>query len=36
MGMHEFEGAFGDDILYPMIDAARKREEEEPLRIAYG
>lgn len=36
MGLHEFEGDFGNDILYPMIDAARKREEEEPLRIAYG
>lgn len=36
MGMHEFEGDFGNDILYPMIEAAKKRAEEEPLRIAYG
>lgn len=36
MGMHEFEGCFGDDVLYPMIRAAQIKEEEEPLRVAYG
>lgn len=36
MGVMEYEGAFGEDYLYPMIEAARTREEAEPLRVAYG
>lgn len=36
MGVIEYEGTFGEDYLYPMIEAARTREEAEPLRVAYG
>lgn len=35
-GVHEYQGDFGNDILYPMINAARIKEEDEPLRVAYG
>jgi len=34
--VHEYQGDFGNDILYPMIKAAQIQEEEEPLRVAYG
>jgi hypothetical protein len=35
-GIHEYDGDFGNDILYPMIQAAQIAGEEEPLRVAYG
>lgn len=35
-GIHEFHGDFGNDILYPMINAAQIKAEDEPLRVAYG
>jgi len=35
-GVHEYQGDFGNDILYPMIKAAQIQENEEPLRVAYG
>lgn len=36
MGVMEYEGAFGEDYLYPMIQAAQELEEAQPLRVAYG
>jgi hypothetical protein len=35
-GMHEFKADFANDVLFPMMKAAEIREEEEPLRVAYG
>jgi len=35
-GVHEYQGDFGNDILYPMINAAQIKAEDEPLRVAYG
>lgn len=36
MGVIEYEGAFGEDYLYPMIRAAQEADKETELRVAYG
>jgi len=35
-GMHEYKADFNNDILFPMMKAAEIKEENEPLRVAYG
>jgi hypothetical protein len=35
-GTHEFPGDFANDVLFPMMRAAEIKEENEPLRVAYG
>jgi len=35
-GRHEFKSDFANDVLFPMMKATEIKEENEPLRVAYG